>query len=133
MVREQGGQTLERGGLGGVGLGSVGGAKVGEDFGVEPIGLGEQPAGAGEVADLARIEDADGQAVAVERGDQGVLVAAGGLAEDLDAGLERLESGGEGGQAGGVIGDGEGLVEEAAVDGGFGDIGTEIDTHWVHR
>ena len=122
---------------GGVCFWGVGSAKVGEHPGIELVGLGENPARTGEVADLARVDDAEQDVFGMKMGNQLVLVATGSLADNVDyAAREGTEAGIELGKSGWIIGDGESLVEEAAVDGSLGDICTKVDTgegHGVRR
>ena len=90
-------------------------------------------AGAGKVAPLAWIDDADGETLRVQVLGKAVLIAAGGFADDGKRRGERLDASAEIGKASGVIGDGEDLVENSAIDGRRGDIGSEIDTLCVHE
>lgn len=65
--------------------------EAGEDKGVELVGLGEEAEGFGEVSDLARIDNDDGQAGGDERSDEESFVAPAGFDDDsLDFQLGEL-------------------------------------------
>ena len=113
--------------------GVIGCSVIGNNAGVEAVGFGENTPGTGKVADLARVDDAYYDVVSVKVIDQGILVSAGGFANDVDAPMSQgPESVAEFGESTGSIRDSEGLVEETTVDCSFGDIGSEIDTVWNH-
>ena len=76
----------EGGRLGGGGSGSVRRPLIGQHPGVEAVGFGENATGAGKVAHLAGIDDADGQAALVAMSHEGALIAAGGFAHEMDGG-----------------------------------------------
>jgi hypothetical protein len=131
---EQRAQAQVMSGLGCIWLGRVGEAEGAEDAGIDAVGLGEDVTGTGEVANLARIDDADRDVLGVEEVDEAVLVAAGGLADDVEGARGgRFGAAEQIGKAGGVVGNGEDLVKPAAVDGRLGDIGSEVDRIWVHE
>ena len=72
-----------RGGAGlGAQLGAHLGGEPGQDLRVQPVGLGQAPEGAGEVAGLARIDADDRQAGRGQGGDHDALVAAAGFQHD---------------------------------------------------
>jgi hypothetical protein len=124
---EQCTEALQVCGPGGIRRGRVGRTVGAEHAGIDPVGLGEDAARTGEVAHLARVDDADRQAVRVEVIDEAVLIAARGLADDVQACRGGLHPPGEIGKAGRVIGDDEDLIEQTAVNSRLGDIGSEID------
>jgi hypothetical protein len=53
-----------------------------DDPSIEGIGLGQLPGSAGEVADLARIDDGHGQAGARQRGRDGDFIPASGFEDE---------------------------------------------------
>jgi hypothetical protein len=103
-------------------------AILGEDGGVESVGLGQEALGAGEVADAARVEEAEGDLGGMEGGREVVLIAAGGLAEDVDGARDAVEKSAESLEACGIV------AEDAAwdpgvrteVEGVFGDIDADV-------
>jgi hypothetical protein len=99
---------------------------VGQDHGVDPVGLGQAADGAGEIAGLPRVDDGDGQTGDLQRRGQRHLVAAGRL-PDEESGLERGQPADEGGDALGVIGVGEGTAvgTEGGVQAGLGYVNAE--------
>ena len=60
---------------------------MGEDGGINGIGLGPLALGAGEVADPAGFQNADGNVGGLERPDDRLFIAAGGFANDLRFGM----------------------------------------------
>lgn len=85
----EGGEAAQQGaqcGLRGAGglpeVGVVGEAVVGDDFGVEGVGLVAAAVAAGVVLDPARVEDAHGVARLVKHGGREQAVAAGGFHDD---------------------------------------------------
>ena len=70
----------------GTGMGPDVACEACDDGGVEGVGLGELPGGAGEVADLSGIDDGDGDVACGQLGGDVGLVAAGGF-EDHEGGL----------------------------------------------
>ena len=60
--------------------------------GINGIGLGALALGAGEVADAASFNDADGQAGGVEGAHDGLFVTAGGFADDMGVGMAAQSS-----------------------------------------
>ena len=84
---------------------------VGEHVGVERIGLGQQASGSGEVAGLSRVEQGEGDAGLVQGCEQVMLVAAGGLADDLEGGGKLAQSGDKGAMSCGGVGIGASFGE----------------------
>jgi len=78
-------QVLEGPALGADGLG-----EAGDDPGVDGVGFGQQPHGAGKVADLPGVDDHDGQGCQGQGVDRRPGKAAGGLQDD-GVGLKRLK------------------------------------------
>lgn len=112
----------------------VGFAKGSEDLRIQPVGLGEKTTRAGKITTPARVDDTDRQCALMAMRHQFALVAAGGLTDEVEGqGAEFLQTGIEASEASGRIGNGEGLIEETAVDGRFGDIGPAVDRVGVHR
>jgi hypothetical protein len=99
--------------------------KAGDDVSVKRIGLGERPRGAGEIADLPRVDDRDRQVGAGQGGRHRGF-------EDDQRGTQRLQPGHELGQPGLIVGDDERLPGGAyvAVEVVLGNI--ETDEEWVH-
>ena len=99
----------------------------GEHLGVEPVGLGEPPERLGEGADVARIDDRDGEPGRGQRGGDWGFIATGRFEHDEGDGLG-LTPGDEGAQVGGIRGElarqPRGLAGK--LDRRFGDIQTEI-------
>jgi hypothetical protein len=97
-------------------------------FGVQAIGLGEPPGGAGEVADLARVDDHQRQAGGAERRGDGRLKAPGGLKHDQPRG-KRGEAVGQRREAGGVAVESKRLPSRAHVhvEPALGDV--DADEH----
>jgi hypothetical protein len=91
--------------------------------GGDPVGLGQQAEGLGEVAGLAGVDDGDRQAGGGQRRGGGVLVAAGGL-QDHQRRPQGRQPGDAVGQALRVVSRGEGIAAGADVDvaGGLGDV-----------
>ena len=79
-------------------------AEVGQDAGVDGVGLGELAGALGEVADLAGVDDDGGQAGGEQGADGGLLVRAGRLEDDA-LGREGPRPGDEFVDAGGVVGE----------------------------
>ena len=77
--------------------------EVGEDTGIEAIGLGELTGGAREVADLAWIDDGAGETGGGEFTGERGLQTTGGL-EDDEGRLQREQVGDQSGDPGGVVG-----------------------------
>jgi hypothetical protein len=86
----------------------------GDRLGVEAVGLGEPAGGAGEVADLARVDHGQRQAGAGERGGHRDLETAGGLQHD-EAGRFRPQPRQQPVEAPAVARHGEGLARRAEV------------------
>ena len=105
--------------------------EVGDDAGIERVGLGQEAGGAGEVPDLTGIDDGDREAGAGQRGRDGGFVAARGFEGD-EGGRQGAQAVDEGGQSRLVVRDREGLPGGAHVDVelGLGDI--EADEEVVH-
>ena len=70
------------------GEGTNGAPKFREHLGVDPIGFGAAAGAAGEVANLARIDDGDGDLSCLQGQDNGALPTAGGFADDVARRLE---------------------------------------------
>lgn len=92
-------------------------AEVGEDGGVNLVGLGELPGALGEVADLTGVNDDGGQAGGEQGADGGLLIRAGGFQHDA-LGREGLGPSDELFNAGGRI-------VEAVFDPGGSGMGVE--------
>ena len=90
---------------------------MGEDGGVDGVGLGELSGALGEVADLAGVDDDGGQAGGEQGADRGLLVGAGRFKDDA---LRR-----EGLDPGDELFDAFGRVAEAAF--GPGGAGTGVE------
>ena len=105
--------------------------KAGDDVGVQRIGFGEGPRGAGEIPDLAGIDDRHRQVGAGQRGGHGGLIASGGF-EDHQRGAQSPAAGRRLDEPGLIMGDDEGLPRGAhvAVEVVLGDI--ETDEELVH-
>lgn len=128
------GKALEVGRSGRICCWGVCCAKVSQHPGIELISFGENAPGAGKVADLARVDDAYGNLLVVEKSNELVLVAAGGLTDHMDlVSLEPFGAGEELGKAAGVVGDGESLIKQTAINGRFGHIGAEINRRRRHE
>ena len=125
-----GGKRLERNrfglGRGAEALGH-GASKARDEAGVQPVGLGDAPLGGAEGADLARIGEADLEALRDQRRGQGPGVGADRLQRDAGgaAPAQRLDQRRD---AGGVVADAQGLgggieaeVEKALADVDAGD------------
>ena len=93
-------------------------AEVGDDAGVDGVGLGQLAHALGEVADLAGVDDDGGQPVGQQGADGGLLVRAGRFEDDA--------LGGEGPDPGDEFGDAGGGVGEAAAGRGGADVGVEV-------
>ena len=78
-------------------------------LGVQPVGLGQPTGGAGEVADLARVDDHQRQARSAQRGGHGCLEAAGGLEHDQARG-EPGQAFGQRRETGAIAADRKGLT-----------------------
>ncbi len=87
------GRPLPAAGLGADGLG-----EMGDDAGVDRVGLGEPSNGAGELAHLARVDNSDRQTGLGQRRGDDALVAAAGFHGD-EPGPQRLETADQIGQA----------------------------------
>jgi hypothetical protein len=111
--------------------GSVDAAVFGKDEGIEPIGFGQEATGAGQIADLARVDHTDGDAMSVEIRDEGSLITA-AFANDVHLAVGSGEAAAQEGEAGGRIGNGEVLLLEVALDGGLGEVCAEIDKRRRH-
>ena len=85
------------------------GGEAGQHPGVEPVGLGQDVAAAGEVAHLPRIDHHRRQPGRDERGVHGPLVAAAGLQHEA-RGLERPRAVDQRGVARGRVGDAPGVL-----------------------
>ena len=95
---------------------------MGQDGGVDGVGLGELAGGAGEVADLTRVDDGDGDADGGEGGGDGHLESA-GCFEDDEGDAQGQEPLDEVGVPGGVVGVLESTAGvEGAVELGLGDV-----------
>jgi len=109
-------------------------AVVCEQQGIDAVGLGELAAGSGEVTRQTWIDHTDGNLGMVKRGGERLVVRPGGFADDVNrprtAGSE-LDQGSITSRA---IGDGVGNGEMGTtqIDGGLGDIGTEVDRRGEH-
>jgi hypothetical protein len=107
---------------------------VGQDLGVDAVGLG-QPAGRlGEVTGLAGVDGSGRYAGGLQCGHQGQLQAAGGLDDDQGRG-EGLESGDQGGDAGRVVGVAGHLMTGpgGGIEVGLGDIDADEDRCGIHE
>ncbi len=109
-------------------------AVVGQQQGIDGVGLGELATGPGKITRKARVDHADGDGRLVQGGDKLPVVRPGGFADDVDRCPAAGEDLDQGSITGGVIGDGGGNGELGAtqVDGGFGDIGAEVDRRGEH-
>jgi hypothetical protein len=92
-------------------------AEMGQEGGVDGVGLGELSGAFGEVADLAGVDDDGGQAGGEQGADGGLLIRAGRLEDD--------PFGREGTHPGDELVDAGGRVVEAFGDGGGSDVGVE--------
>lgn len=101
-----------------------GATEVGQDGGIEVIGLGQTALGTSEGADLTWVEHGNGVACLLEAIDQWALVAAGGFEAEMGAGgqgaEERAMTGGSVGQMAAVAGPGD-------IEGGFANINTDMN------
>ena len=86
----------------------------GDRLGVEAVGLGEPPGGAGEVADLARVDDGERQAGAGQRRGDGDFETAGGL-QHHEGGRQGPQLRGQAVEAGAVARNGERLARRAEM------------------
>ena len=84
----------------------------GDDLRVQSVGLGEPPQGAGEVADLARVDHRQRQAGARQRSRHGQFEAAGGFQDD-QGDVAAAQIGDQPFEAFAVARDGEGLPRGA--------------------
>ena len=102
--------------------------KEGDHFGVDGVGLGELAERAGEVSDLARIDDGERQAGAGESGGDRGLEAASGFQHDQRH-VERRKTFDETFQSFAVTRDGKGLVRRAQmhIETILGHINTDAD------
>ena len=109
-------------------------AEIGEQQGVDGIGLGEPAAGAGKVARQPGIDHTDQDIRLVQGGDERPVVGPGGFADDVDRRRTFSDDFDQDTVTGGVIGDGggDGEMGTAQIDGEFGDIGTDIDRRGEH-
>lgn len=107
----------------------VGGAEVSQDASIESVGLGEDAARASEVANLARIDNAKRDGMLVEALDESILITAGGLTNEVRTklNLERFDSSLELQKTSGRVWKGEGLIPKSEINGGLGDIGSDVD------
>ncbi len=71
-------------------------AHLRQDTGVDAVGLGQRAGGSGKLACLTRIDAREGMATCRQRGDQVAVAAAGGLEDEADVVVERIEPGGDG-------------------------------------
>ena len=123
----QGNELAERvsGGIGsGRGLGLHGRAVVGQDAGINGIGLDEAALCPSEVTDPLRIDHAESNGVLLQVGDELSLVAPGGFDDHL---ATRGQQGAEPPKAGGGVRQTAGLIEEETIQGGFGNIDSDLD------
>ena len=113
------------------GLGADGLGEVGQDLGVDAVGLGQPAGGLGEVAGLAGVDRGGRDAGDLQGGQQGQLQAAGGLDDDQGRG-QGLEPGDQGGDAGRVVGVAGHLAAGpgGGVEVGLGDIDADEDRVW---
>ena len=72
---------------------------------IDTIGLGAAAGAAGKVADLAGVDDGEGELGGMERLDDGKFPAAGGFANDVAGPFEFLKIGKEGRTTGGIVGE----------------------------
>ncbi len=102
--------------------------------GVDPVGLGQESPGAGEVANVAGVEPADGQLRLMQRLKEVVFVAARGFANQVHGTVQPAQGGEERPVTGGIIGKGPltQLGMGAEVEGEFGDVQTDIIMGGVH-
>jgi len=109
-------------------------AVIGQKKSVDPVGLGQLAAGAGEVTRQPWVDHAHPHARLVQRGDQRLVVRPGGFADDVDRRRAAAQDLHQGSMTGGVIGDGGGNGEMGTtqIDGKLGDIGTEVDRRGEH-
>lgn len=108
------------------------GAEGGQHGGIEAVGLGALAAAAGEVADLARVDDTERLASSVEASQDGAFPAAGSFANDLHGLVGGAYLGEERGTARRIMGKAGGLALEVEIEGGFGDIESGVDERRVH-
>ena len=93
------GEPLEGGGAWRGGRGQEKAAVLGEDDGIDGVGLGEDAFGAGQIADSAGVHEGDRNLGEVEGLEEGVLIAAGGLANELDGAWDAFEDRTEGSES----------------------------------
>ena len=107
-----------------------GAAILGEDRGIDGIGFGPLALGAGEVADPGGFDNGDGEVGGLHRADHGLLIAAGGFADEVGArvGPEQLE---ELGVTSAVIGEGVELAGEVELQRKLGNIQADIEDRRV--
>jgi hypothetical protein len=131
---QQRGQALHVGSFGSLRGRGVGGAVGRQDLSVETVGLCENAARTGKIADLTRIDDTAGNGMLVEIIDQGVLITASGFTYDVGESfaLQGQQAGFEFGESRRAIGKAEGLILETKIDGGLGDISTDVDNGYGH-
>lgn len=123
------------------GGGAMGGTEVGEDGGVNGVGFGKVATGAGVAADLAGIEAGAGDLVDLEPLEEGFIVAASGLENEVQgaggvgAGGVLVEKTEEGGEAGWGVGELFGKLEKVGLmrvelELGFGDVDADPEGIW---
>jgi len=88
------------------GPGLEGLAEAAEQLGVDGVGFGQQTCGLGELADPCGLDDRDGDGCGVEGAQDGLFVASGGLADDLQGLACGLKEPDQPAQACGAVGQG---------------------------
>lgn len=113
--------------LGQAGAGDLG--EMGEEFGIEGIGLGELSEGFGEVSGLAGIDDGDGESGVDEVTDEGAFVSAGSFDDDDGDGGVLAETFGELFETGLIVGAGPSLGQGTNMDVelGLSDIDSDVE------
>lgn len=106
--------------------------KFREDAGIDAIGFGAAAGAASEVADLPWIDDGDGDAGLAEGLDDGALPTACGFTDDVARGLQRIQESEEGGASSRIVGKSAGVIVVMEIEGGFGDIKSDIDGKGIH-
>ena len=106
--------------------GLKGGAIVGEDGGIDGIGFGALALGAGEIADSAGFQDADGEVGGLEHTHDGLFVTAGGFTDDVGVGVgtEEFE---ELGMTFGIIGHGVEVTGQMQLQRKLGNIEADME------
>ena len=113
-------------------LGPVGRAKLGEHPRVDPVGFSPLAAAPRKVAHLARVDEGEGDLRSMERGHDGALPPAGGLADHQHRSAHRAQKGDQRRAARRIMGEGQGLALEVEIEGGFGDVESGVDEGWDH-